>query len=190
MEVERAVIRIEQIGAAPGGAKATLDEPLDHLLACHRRIEERLEILERAAGHLEDRREEALEAIGKCFHFLETNGAWHTADEEESVFPRMRYRTGAENAEFLRRLEADHRDVESTYAAVKDRYGALSSDNPAHARDAMAGFREEVLRVCGQYRAHIQAEDSRLIGMARAALGDADLAAISSEMKARRGLSG
>ena len=34
------------------GEQATLDRPLEHLVACHRRIEERLRTLERVGDHL------------------------------------------------------------------------------------------------------------------------------------------
>ncbi len=101
------MIRLEQITDKPEmGAKATLDRPLDHLVACHRRIEERLEILERAAVHLGDRRDEAMETIENCFRFLDSNGMWHTADEEESIFPRLQGRLNQTDAQFLRSLEA------------------------------------------------------------------------------------
>lgn len=73
-----------------GGELSTPDAPLEHLMACHRRIEERLATFERAGEALVERREEALKAIRSAFAFMESNGAMRTWDEEESVFPRLR----------------------------------------------------------------------------------------------------
>ncbi|MCW5979641.1 MAG: hemerythrin domain-containing protein [Bryobacteraceae bacterium] len=181
------MIRTEQIAAGPGQASVTLDQPLEHLVACHRRIEERLEILERAANYLLDRREEALEAIENCFRFLDSNGVWHTADEEESVFPRLRGKVKEQEDRFLRELEADHREVEGVYEEVKARCRVLSEVVPLKAED-VGSFVEVVRRLCRLYRAHIAAENDQLISVARGVLDAAQLSAISREMKARRGL--
>jgi len=54
---------------------------------CHRRIEERLATLERAAEHLNDRTGAALVAFRSVFEFMDSAGVLHTADEEESLFP-------------------------------------------------------------------------------------------------------
>lgn len=181
------MIRAEQIGAGPAQSSVTLDQPLDHLVACHRRIEERLEILERAAEHLVDRREEAMEAIENCFRFLDSNGVWHTADEEESVFPRLRGKVKEQEDLFLRALEADHRKLEDTYEEVKTRHRALSEVASLNAED-VGSFIEVVRRLCGLYREHIAAENDRLIRTAREILDTIQLSAISREMKVRRGL--
>jgi len=79
------MIQIKTAGTA--GESTTLDAPLEHLMACHRRIEERLATLERAGAALESRRDEALGAIRAAFAFMDSNGAIHTRDEEESLFP-------------------------------------------------------------------------------------------------------
>ena len=43
-----------------------------------------------AAGHMENDRAGALDAIRKSLEFLDTSGALHTQDEEDSLFPRLR----------------------------------------------------------------------------------------------------
>jgi len=183
------MIRLQQINATPGGmVNATLDQPIDHLLACHRRIEERLEILERATDHLPLRNEEALEAIRNCFRFLDSNGAWHTADEEESIFTRLRGLLPEKDYPFLSGLEDDHRQAELVYKELKDRFESLSDSVLAYAADSLAGFREQVGRLSELYRNHIAAEEASLLGMARAVLNEEQLSVISREMKARRGL--
>ncbi len=180
------MIQLKQIAAgieSPG--KATLDQPLEHLFACHRRIEERLNVLIRAAAHLEDRRAEALEAIANSFRFLDSSGVQHTADEEESVFPRMRRSLSKQDVTFLEKLEDDHREVDRVYESAKDVYAALAAAN-GDIGEAAGRFQDIVERLCGLYRAHIAAEDERLIGLGRAVLSDEELSAIAREMKIRR----
>ena len=155
---------------------ATLDQPIEHLFACHRRIEQRLETLERATGALATDHEEALAVIGRVMHFLETNGAWHTEDEEVSFFPRLRPLLDAAAVGYLGELEAQHDLVEAAVAVLGL---AMRSDD---------GIADAARKVAAAYRAHIQFEESRLLGLARAALGQSQLEAISAEMKQRRGL--
>ncbi len=161
---------------AGAARRSSLDEPLEHLMACHRRIEERLETLERAAAHLEDRTEEALGAFRSAFAFLDTSGALHTADEEESLFPRLMAALERGERAYLAGLEHDHTEAHRIYTELK-----LSLDRPAQARHL-------VDRLCALYRAHIASEDDVLQEYARVHLSAEQLAEIGREMKGRRGL--
>lgn len=156
--------------------RASIDAPLEHLLACHRRIEERLETLERAAAHLEDRADEARAAFRSAFAFLDTSGALHTADEEESLFPRLLASLEPGERSYVAGLEHDHTEAHCLYTELK-----ASLDRPAQARHL-------VERLCALYRAHIASEDSVLQEYARIHLTAGQLAEIAREMKDRRGL--
>src|SRR6516164_1298368 len=113
------MITPEQLLQAKSESGSTLDRPLDHLTACHRRIEQRLATLERLSGHLGHSYGEALEAIEACFRFFDTSGILHTADEEDSVFPRLRPAlTGKERA-FIGTLEDQHREADRIYGELK-----------------------------------------------------------------------
>jgi hypothetical protein len=57
-----------------GASAATIDSPIEHLVACHRRIKRRLDTLMNAAGHLLKQLTAALAAIASSFSFLETSG--------------------------------------------------------------------------------------------------------------------
>ena len=162
----------------------TLDRPLEHLVACHRRIEERLATLELAADHFSLRRQEALDAAASCFRFFDSNGAWHTEDEERSLFPRMRTRLSAEELAYLETLEQQHDEAEALYAEVKAHAGGVS----AGIDGSEARYRETVQKLAAIYRAHIASEDEMLTALGRRVLDDAALRLISIEMKQRRGL--
>ena len=106
---------------------STIDSPLDHLMACHRRIEDRLATMERAAAHLDDRREEAVTAFENAFRFMESSGALHTADEEESLFPRLAGLVQTDERAYLDGLERDHAEAERIYAELKAAVAAARS---------------------------------------------------------------
>jgi len=99
-----------------GAPSATLDAPVEHLMACHRRIEQRLDTLNTVAAHLPDDRSGAMAAIEKCFQFLDSNGALHTEDEELSLFPRLRPHLASDELEFVDSLESQHREAEAIYS--------------------------------------------------------------------------
>lgn len=164
-------------GNVRADANSTLDHPLEHLVACHGRIEERLAILERAAEHLEDRPREARGALESVFHYFDTSGATHTADEEQSVFPRIAPRLTAEERAYIEALEAQHREADALYARIKQ--------VPAPGED-LAAYRADAARFCELYRGHIASENDRLIAVGKRLLAEEELGAISREMRLRR----
>lgn len=176
------MITTAQLLHPDGRLGSTLDWPLEHLMACHRRIEQRLATLERVADFLEDSPRQALLALAACFDFFESSGAAHTADEEQSVFPRLRPLAG----QFLDQLEGQHREAGRLYAALKEIAAELES-KPA-GPELMARYRNISTRLCELYRAHMAAEDRTLVEFGKQVLNDTDLRQISSEMKQRRGL--
>jgi iron-sulfur cluster repair protein YtfE (RIC family) len=155
----------------------TLSRPLDHLKACHRRIEERLDTLERIAAHIDSDRDEAVAALHRVFAFLDSSGSLHTQDEEESVFPRLTSRLERAEMSFVAGLEHDHTTAHQLYTELKQR-AATSDFGPA--------FRGVIERLVAHYRKHIAKEDEILDSMCREKLTPPELAAISQEMVARR----
>jgi hemerythrin-like domain-containing protein len=145
--------------------KDTLSAPIDHLLACHRRIEQKLDLLVRALDGPGDE-------IANVFHFFDTNGALHTQDEEESIFPRLTPRVSASETALLNALHAEHETIEALYARVAS--GERTS--------------ETVRELADRYRTHIAREEAELIPLLQAYFDGGDLLAISKEMKQRRGL--
>jgi hemerythrin-like domain-containing protein len=160
-----------------------VEGPIEHLLACHRRIENRLDILERAGQHLEDQPNESLLAISNSLRFMDTSGVLHTVDEEESFFPRMRASLAPEESAYLDGLESQHQDVDRVYIQLKETILDLQ-----HLRtpERIERYRACVAKLAASYRAHIASEDSILMEMGRRILSPAELSAIHNEMRARR----
>jgi hypothetical protein len=85
-----------QIGAKPD---AGFEDPIGMLKDCHRRIEHFLEMVcvvaEQARGRALNEEESA--AVKAALHYFRVGGQRHNADEEESLFPRLRATDAAED---------------------------------------------------------------------------------------------
>lgn len=175
------MVKLEQLTSAGAAKKKeTFSDPIRHLQACHERIEDRLQILERVAEQFAERPEEAAGVLRSCFHFFDTNGVWHTEDEEQSVFPRLRPALSPEEENGLQRLEAEHQNADRLYAELQQSASKLAPSN-------LLLFRQRVREFCSHYRKHIQVEEPLLNSLA-AKLTPAELNEITVEMKGRRNL--
>ena len=172
-----------------------IGDPLQHLIACHDRIEERLQILERVIPYLrsdlEEKRREARQALDKALEFLEAMGTLHSQDEEDSVFPRLLVKAGDDGPdarELIAMLETQHREKEEVLAKLKAYVIGLpvAPDSPVQAQvDRLEGF---AAHLGDLYRPHIMIENQRLIPMAEEHLKTGDREEILHEMRSRRGL--
>lgn len=171
-----------QIGAKPDSG---FDDPLGMLKDCHRRIERFLNILWMVAGRAKGRSltDEEREAVEAALEYFRVGGRRHNADEEESLFPRMRTEAG-ENGE-LARLEKDHRTAEGLHATVEELYRMWIADGGLNAGSAAKlGAAAEALK--GLYEAHIRVEEDVVFPQAAGALDKDTIAAIGREFQARR----
>jgi hemerythrin-like domain-containing protein len=173
-----------QIGAKPDSG---FDNPIGMLIDCHRRIERFLQILfgvaERARGReLADGEKTAIEA---ALLYFRVGGRRHTADEEESLFPRLRAEAGASAFEELSKLESDHDEANSLHAAVDTLYTkwiAVGVLEPTDERRLLAS----TSRLKQLYEEHIQVEESQVFPRAANALDEPTIAEIGREFANRR----
>jgi hemerythrin-like domain-containing protein len=94
------------------------------------------------------------------------------------VFPRLEPHLTAADLSYVSALEAQHREAEALYDELRQ--------VPEAGAD-LRRYRDNVERFCALYRAHIASENEHLIALARDAFGQQELAAITDEMKKRRG---
>ena len=109
-----------QIGAKPDSG---FDDPIGMLKDCHRRIESFLGILCVVVGRAQGRSltTEESDAVKAALQYFRTGGQRHTADEEESLFPRLRESDASSIAE-IDRLEDDHREANDLHVSVERLY--------------------------------------------------------------------
>ena len=172
------------------GAKThSFTDPTGLLSDCHRRIEMFMGSLEtvgkRLASPPDADTRQALETALGYFHEAAPK---HTADEEESLFPRLRSLQSNEVQQAfskLDELEGEHRWAEPLHARVESlglQYLADSSLSPSEVED----FRRSVAELSAMYKRHIAVEDSMLFPVASQVLSESDKQAIAREMARRR----
>jgi hemerythrin-like domain-containing protein len=174
-----------------GRKESDFSNPLGLLSDCHRRIERFLEVLlqitRRLGGGPLGPPER--EALGKALAYFRNSAPKHTADEEESLFPRLRESENA-RAKFqcLAELELDHRSAARDHELV-DSLGNQWLTAGTLGRDEMHRLREALERMSSTYERHIAIEDGELFPLAARVLPPDQLADVGREMAQRRGVS-
>jgi len=172
------------------GAKThNFTDPTGLLSDCHRRIEMFLETLA-AAGKVMDAPPsgDTARALQSALVYFRQAAPKHTADEEQSLFPRLR---GREEPELrsaistLDRLEKDHEAVSPLHAEVERLAETYLETGSLSASDVQT-FQTAVARLQETYREHIRVEDFTVFPLAARLLSDSDKSAIAQEMAARR----
>ena len=177
-----------QIGQKPS---PTFQQPLELLSDCHRRVESFLRALvlvaEQARGgelNLPQR-----EALQTALRYFREAAPKHTADEEESLFPRMRELGEGATREALAKiqaLEADHEVARDSHDAVEQlgqqwlAIGRLSADETAR-------LLNNLLELQSIYERHIAVEDNEIFPLAAQVLDPETLNDVGREMAKRRG---
>lgn len=172
------------------GAKVhDFSDPTGLLSDCHRRIEMFLGSLE-AVARIIDRplTEETGRTLDLALRYFRESAPRHNADEEESLFPRMRRIQDRRIEPALAKLEGlekDHRWAAPLHAEI-DRLGRMLLSGKKLTEAEVAGFRRAVSDLAAMYREHIRVEDEAVFPVAAMLLPSADREAIGREMAARR----
>jgi hemerythrin-like domain-containing protein len=174
-----------QIGASVHG----FSEPTGFLSDCHRRIEMFLGVLEGVAKVI-DRplTEESRRALDAALRYFRESAPKHNADEEESLFPRMRLIREPEIQSALAKIDAlekEHRWGEPLHAEV-ERLGQACLAGENLSQGDVETFRRAVSDLAAMYREHIRVEDELVFPAAAQHLSMAERIAIGHEMAARR----
>lgn len=173
-----------QIGAKPDSG---FDDPIGMLKDCHRRIEHFLRILCVVANRAQGRALTAEEssAVQAALQYFRVGGVRHNADEEESLFPRLRKQVAEDAMVKIDSLEIDHRSADRLHLAIEQLYEAWME------RGSLASAESQQLlsaaeRIEKLYKAHIALEEEIIFPKAAALLNSADLASIGEEFRSRR----
>lgn len=168
------------------------NEPVRLMRDCHRRIEKFLGVLSRVVadrhgGELNAEYREALEA---ALRYFKAAAPWHTRDEEDSLFPRMRELRDSRVLEVMARiaaLESDHADAEAKHAIV-DELGTRWVARGTLEAFELDRLRRLLVELRQTYQHHIADEDNVIFPLAESLLPSTSIIAIGREMAERRGL--
>ena len=129
-------------------------------------------------------------ALQTALRYFREAAPKHTADEEETLFPRLRSLDRPELKallEKIRSLESDHAWAERSHAEV-DRLGQQWLAAGSLEADDAERFARLVEELAGLYREHIGTEERELFPAAAAVLEASEREVMGREMRARRGL--
>lgn len=174
------------------GASTASDftRPIALMRECHRRVERFLGVLVTIAAerHGERLDPDDAEAMATALRYFAEAAPKHTADEEESLFPRLRR---AENGDvqtairIMAELERDHALADERHREVQTLGRRWLNDGMLPVEDAKRlANRLEALSAI--YTRHIAIEDDTLFPFAEAALDGAAKRAVGIEMAKRR----
>jgi hemerythrin-like domain-containing protein len=171
------------------GAKldSGFDDPLGMLQDCHRRIERFLATLCDVAtrAHTRALTDEEAAAVHASLTYFREGGRRHTADEEESLFPRMRSVAPAGTLDPVDRLEQDHREADQLHDDIDRLYSAWLSSG-ALDPDQQQEMLQKTSRLRALYSEHIHTEEATVFPAAARLLDRDAIAAIGSEFRNRR----
>jgi hemerythrin-like domain-containing protein len=167
-------------------------DPIGLLGDCHRRIVRFLHVLvalatQEKGGPLSD---EQRTLLSTSLRYFREAAPKHTADEEESLFPRLRRLDSPDLDAVLARidsLEQDHECADRSHAEV-DRLGQLWLTNGRLSPDDALQLEHLVRQLDALYRHHIGQEDTEVFPFAARVLTPVDREAIGKEMATRRGI--
>jgi hemerythrin-like domain-containing protein len=173
-----------QIGAKHDSG---FDNPIGMLTDCHRRIESFLRVLGIVADRARGRSlsEEEAAAVNGALSYFRSGGRRHTADEEESLFPRLRKQDADNALAELQQLEGEHRRADELHELAEELYlrwieaGSLSDSDERTLLESTA----ELERI---YKAHIKVEEEEVFPEASRTLDSQSIEEMGQEFRARR----
>jgi len=166
-------------------------DPVGLLMDCHRRVEMFIRALDHVAQTSgEPLSDENRRSLDLSLRYFREAAPKHTADEEESLFPRLRKISDEQLQTALARLdelESDHRWAEPLHARAEELGSKYLNDGRLSTEDADT-FRNAVHQLCEMYQHHIEVEDREVFPVANRVLGAQAKKLIADEMQHRRGL--
>ena len=173
-----------QIGAKPDSG---FDDPIGMLMDCHRRIENFLHVLCLVAESARSRAlsDEETIAVESALHYFRTGGQRHNADEEESLFPRLRAELTLCSFEEIAGLEGDHKTANDLHTQIDRLFTEWIANSDLSAEDSQQ-LLNATNRLKHLYDAHIQIEEKIVFPRAAKVLDPQAIAAIGREFRARR----
>lgn len=169
-----------------GSPAASFEQPYDMLEACHERVLRSLDLLARLLDHIEQNGHDgqSRSAAADVLRYFDLAAPLHHQDEELHVFPLLLAQGDATQRSVVLRLQAEHRQMEAAWAAV--RAALLRWCEPGCTDAVDAETRAAVTGFMQLYAGHIDTEEGQVFPAALARMGKDVLDSMGREMQARR----
>jgi hemerythrin-like domain-containing protein len=168
---------------APG-----FSDPLAMLRACHGRMLDLCDLLERLPAWIEEHGidGEADAAIDRVTRYFDTAAPLHHADEEQDLFPLLAGQASLDPV--ITQLRDEHQDLEAAWLRLSDTLAAIRSDQRLDPGLNAGRLQQSVDAFTSAYRRHIEIENGQLLPAAESALDQRQLAGLGQRLAARRGI--
>ena len=161
----------------------SFDDPIGLLRACHDRMLDHCELLEKLVTHISEHGidTQAKQVITNIQRYFTTSAVYHHQDEEENLFPLLN-RQSLKLTDLIFRLNKEHRELNDLWDLINRDLNVLSSltDNST--------FSNHVEKFCSHYRKHITLENEDLLPMAQHIISSQQLEDMGKAMADRRGV--
>jgi hypothetical protein len=190
MSVASASSFASPVTSAEFGVK--VNDPIDHLLHCHERIERSLITIQNAVAGLRLAdgvlRSEAAAALDYELATLQLLTRLHEEDEENSLFPRLKAKIGSANSalnDLMENAAGQHRTNDELFDKLAKEIKVISANPAARADTEMDRLEDLVKELAGLHRPHMNIEKEYNFVNARQQLTADDLSAMQAEMRVR-----
>jgi hemerythrin-like domain-containing protein len=163
-----------------------LDQPLEILEACHERVKNHCQILQRLSAHLKVAGidDQAILASKNLLRYFEIAAKNHHEDEENNLFPMLLESMAGSDAvcinEIINVLKEEHIHLERIWQSIKDPLELIASGTIASIDET------QILLLATTYEKHINLEENELFPMAKRLLNEEQLKLMSQDMTERR----
>jgi hemerythrin-like domain-containing protein len=165
---------------------AGLDQPLEILEACHERVKNHCQILQRLSAHLKvvGIDDQAILASKNLLRYFGLAAKNHHEDEENNLFPMLLESMAGSDAvcinEIINILKEEHILLEKIWQSIKDPLELIASGTVASIDET------QILLLATTYEKHINLEENELFPMAKRLLNEEQLKLMSHDMTQRR----
>ena len=170
---------------------AGYEAPFAMLNACHERVQRTLALLQRLHAHVEQHGGEAqaVQAARDVLRYFEQAAPQHHLDEERHVFPCVLALHDEALTQVVRRLQADHLQMEETWSRVRTALQCLVDDGEHLPPTWVEETRELFQHFVSLYEHHIPDEERLVFPAGERAIRAEQLALMAQDMMQRRGVS-
>jgi len=167
----------------PGNSDApTFATPLEMLRACHGRILDQCNTLQKLQQHLAINGSDvqAQQAAQAILRYFDTAGQYHHQDEEIDLFPLLLSSSNTTTHQLIKHLLGDHQKMDKTWIRLRLRLQDIAKGKATILADGL------VADFNSTYEQHITLENAQLLPLAAELLDEQQLSTLGEKMSRRR----
>lgn len=159
----------------------SFDDPVAVLRACHERMLEHCDLLERLIAHVAEKGPdmEASSAAARVYRYFSTAARHHHQDEEQDLFPLLA-RQSMKVADLAFALRKDHERLDVLWNGLAPVLRKVQDI------EGNAEFAARAAEFCQLTRAHVQQENREFLPLVQHSLSSRQLQEIGRAMEKRR----